>query len=96
MIAGRMRAIFGAGRDRPEPEVPARIREWLRRALKCGEDVRFAVNEIACADPGCVGTETVVLVMAPGEKTRALKVLKPMDQVTELDVRLAVADAGKG
>lgn len=95
MIAERMRALFGAGRTRAEPEVTRRIREWLYRALKCGEEVRFSISEIVCNDPGCVGTETVALVMVPGEKTRALKILKPMDEVTELDVLLAVADADK-
>ncbi|MNL83509.1 hypothetical protein D3C87_2111750 [compost metagenome] len=43
----------------------------------------IAVNEILCADPACPGSETVILVMKPGEKTRAYKLPMPMDEVTQ-------------
>jgi hypothetical protein len=46
----------------------------------------FAVNEIACTDPACPGVETVILIMRAGQKTRACKIQKPLDQVTEQDV----------
>ena len=57
--------------------------------LEAPPDTPFAVNEIACTDPGCPGIETVILVMEPGRKTRAHKVAKPLDAVTEQDVRAA-------
>ena len=49
------------------------------------------MNEIVCADPACPGTETVILVMAPGRPARAVKVAKPMAAVTEADVASALA-----
>ena len=80
----------GRGNGRPDPEAVTRIRDWARAALDLSPDTAFAVNEIACNDPACPGIETVVLVMEPGRKTRALKVMKPLDEVTEQDIRDAL------
>lgn len=82
-----------------------RIRTWI--ADVWAEDVRaedarggdaetrFSINEIICRDPSCPGTETVILVMAPGAKTRAIKIAAAMADVTEQGVRDAVAEAIK-
>lgn len=89
-------ALFGAflrgafGLPKPDREAIERVKGWGRAALGATEDTSFAVNEIACADPGCPGIETVILVMELGAKTRACKVAKPLDQVTEEDVREAL------
>lgn len=89
-------ALFGAflrgafGLPKPDREAIERVKEWARVALGAAEDTSFAANEIACADPGCPGIETVILVMEPGKKTRACKVAKPLDEVTEADVREAL------
>nr|WP_246205672.1 hypothetical protein [Microvirga arsenatis] len=61
-----------------------------RAALRTSSDTAFAVNEIACNDPGCPGIETVILVMEPGRKTRALKIAKPLDEVAEQDILAAL------
>ncbi|HMO29001.1 hypothetical protein [Enterovirga sp.] len=52
------------------------------------------MSEIVCLDPACPGTETVMLVMAPGLKTRAAKLAKAAAEVTEPEVRAALAEAG--
>jgi len=70
-----------------------RIRAWAAAACGGDPETRFSVNEIICRDPSCPGTETVILVMAPGVKTRALKIARPMAEVTEQDVLQAVADS---
>jgi hypothetical protein len=67
------------------------VKAWIRAALGASADTAFAVNEIACTDPACPGIETVILVMEPGRKTRALKVARALDAVTEGDVRAAVS-----
>src|SRR4051812_15530528 len=51
----------------------------------------LAVNEIACLDTACPGVEAVILVMEPGQKTRAYKIAKALDGVTEQDIRDALA-----
>jgi hypothetical protein len=89
-------ARFGAflrnafGGSRTDPEAVARIKGWVHGVLKAGSGTALAVNEIACTDPFCPGVETVVLIMEPGRKTRACKVQKPVDAVTEQDIREAL------
>jgi hypothetical protein len=90
-------ARFGAflrdalgGRPRTDPVAVQRVKAWARAALGAADDTAFTVNEIACTDPGCPGTETVILVMEPGRRTRACKVQKALDDVTEQDIRQAL------
>ncbi len=86
-------ALFGAllrgtfGLPKPDRETIERVKELTRSALRASPETALAVNEIACNDPGCPGLETVILVMEPGQKTRALKVQKTLDEITEQDIR---------
>lgn len=59
------------------------LAEMVRRALDLEEEATVSISEISCGDPACGGAETVVLVMRPGHRTQAAKVLMPMAQVTE-------------
>jgi hypothetical protein len=79
------------GRRRPEREAIARVKAWAVAILGGSAETTVAVNEIVCLDPGCPGTETVILIMHPGGRTRAAKVGKPLDEVTEDDVAEALA-----
>jgi hypothetical protein len=67
------------------------IRGWVRKALSLPDETAIAVNEIVCTDPSCPGTETVMLIMAPGQKTRAAKVDRELVDVTEADVQTSLA-----
>ena len=90
-------ALFGAfmrgtfGLPKPDRQAVDRVKEIARAALQASQDTAFAVNEIACNDPGCPGIETVILVMEPGQKTRALKIPKVLDEVMEQDILKALA-----
>jgi pantothenate kinase type III len=59
-----------------------RLKVQVRELLDLPETAAIAVNEILCADPACPGNETVILVMKPGEKTRAYKLQMAMAKVT--------------
>jgi len=72
---------------KPEAEAVARVKAWALAVLAPSAGTALAVNEIACLDPACPGLETVILVMEPGRKTRAYKVAKALDMVTEQDIR---------
>lgn len=76
--------LFGkSGADRAKASDEAsRIKADVRAVLGLPEAAAIAVNEILCADPACPGNETVILVMNPGEKTRAFKVQMDMAEVT--------------
>ncbi|PTM40775.1 hypothetical protein [Bosea sp. 124] len=76
--------LFGkGGPDKAQvSEQTGRIKGLMREALGLSDAVAIAVNEILCADPACPGTETVILMMKPGEKTRAFKLQMAMAEVT--------------
>jgi hypothetical protein len=68
----------------------ARVKAHAFEALGRNPDIGISVSEIICNDPGCPGTETIILVMAPGRKTAACKAQKPVADVTDDDVREAL------
>jgi hypothetical protein len=86
-----LRSAFGG--SKPEAEALRRVKAWAVATLGASPDTAFAVNEIACTDPSCPGIETVILVMEPGRKTQAVKIGKPIEEVTEDDIRAAAARA---
>lgn len=73
------------GKDKREAagaDAAAQVKRQVRELLGLPENAVIAVNEILCADPACPGTETVILVMKPGEKTRAFKVQMGLAELT--------------
>ena len=88
-FTGFLKRTLGGG-IRVDAEAVRRVKAWTAAALQAGPDTALAVNEIACTDPACPGIETVILVMEPGVKTRAYKVQKSLDAVTEPDIRQAL------
>jgi hypothetical protein len=74
------------GKDKREvagADASAQVKRQVRELLDLPENAVIAVNEILCADPACPGTETVILVMTPGEKTRAFKVQMGLAELTQ-------------
>ena len=89
--------LFGGGEARGRGEAKAaaeRLKRQVRDRLALPETAAVAVNEIICADPACPGSETVILVMNPGEKTRAYKMQSALAELTPeaLALVLSVAD----
>ena len=74
----------------------ARVKDDLIAALGLGASDSLAVNEIACADPGCPDTETIVLVMRAGEATRALRIRRPLDAVGAQEIAVLAEDDRAG
>lgn len=85
LFSAFLRGSFGL--PKPDKQAIDRVKDLARKALPVSPETAFAVNEIACTDPGCPGLETVILVMEPGRKTRALKIAKALNEVTEEDIR---------
>jgi hypothetical protein len=86
-----LRALLGLKATRTDKAAIERVKAWAKALLSADPATTIVVNEIACNDPGCLGVETVILVMEPGRKTRAAKIQKAIDDVTEGDVRDALA-----
>jgi hypothetical protein len=82
----------GKGTDMVKPDAAtlARLKDKVRLILGLSEDVAISINEIICADPACPGMETVILIMAPGQKTIAAKVQASVDQVSDAALTEAV------
>jgi hypothetical protein len=86
--------LFGksaAGKAR-DADAAARIKADVRDLLGLPDAAAIAVNEILCADPACPGTETVILLMNPGRKTKAYKAQSPMADLTREALAAVLAD----
>lgn len=90
-----LRGLFAkrAGLPDKDREATDRVRTHAAGML-ADSGAEITVSEIICLDPSCPGTETVMLIMSAGAKTRAAKVTKAATDVTEEDVRAALREAG--
>jgi hypothetical protein len=87
VVFGLFRKPSQADRDRA-----AAIKQMTREILGLDEETAISVSEIQCGDTACPGTETVILVMQPGVKTKAYKVLAPLLGVERAAVEQALAE----
>ncbi|WP_371345797.1 hypothetical protein [Ancylobacter sp. IITR112] len=72
------------------PDAARNLAARARQLLGVGEETTISISEIACGDPACGGAETVVLVMRPGRRTEAAKLMKPLATVTESELAEAL------
>lgn len=70
----------------------ANVKDWLREALGLDENTTVMVSELQCMEEGCPPIETVIAVMETASDKRMFKIHKPIDDVTELDVAMALRD----
>jgi hypothetical protein len=59
--------------------------------INADDDTVVSISERDCGDPGCGGARTFVLVMHPRRPTEAVKIDKPLEQVTQSDLTDALA-----
>jgi hypothetical protein len=67
------------------------LKVQVRTLINADDDTVVSVSERDCGDPGCGGTRTIVLMMHPGRATEAVKIDKPLEQVTQSDLADALA-----
>ena len=82
-------AIFDGFFSKKQPRddaALAQLRDWVRTALGNPAGMELTISEIECPDPACPGLETFILVMREGEATQAIKIRKPIIEITENDV----------
>jgi hypothetical protein len=77
------------GVARRDPGDAARVRALARNVID-DDDVRILVTELACTEPGCPPTETVIALMQPGTPIQ-VKIHKPLCTVTKDDVIRALS-----
>lgn len=85
--------MFGLFRkpSQAERDKAAAIKQHVRAVFGLSEETTVSVSEIQCGDASCPGTETVILIMQPGVKTKAYKVLAPLLDVDVAAVERALA-----
>lgn len=78
---------FGARRSTPATST---VKTWVRHHLGPNDDATVMVAELACREPGCPPTETVISILEPGA-TRSVHFHKPINEITEPDIAAAFA-----
>ncbi|HSI42487.1 MAG TPA: hypothetical protein VLA00_18225 [Xanthobacteraceae bacterium] len=85
------RLFFKRSGGEAAPDAARELAARARALLGVGPETTVSISEIACGDPACGGAETVVLVMRPGRRTEAAKILKPLASVVDEDLAAALA-----
>jgi len=67
------------------------LKVHARAVINADDDTVVTISERDCGDPGCGGARTIVLVMHPRRPTEAVKINKPLEQVTQSDISDALA-----
>ncbi|SRR5258708_14303271 len=67
------------------------LKVQARTVINADDDTVVSVSERDCGDPGCGSARTIVLVMHPERPTEAVKIDKPLEQVTQSDLSDALA-----
>jgi hypothetical protein len=62
-----------------------------RAILGAHGDPVVSISQHDCGAAGCGGIQTVVLVMRADQPTKAIKINKPVDTVTQADLSAALA-----
>jgi uncharacterized protein YlaN (UPF0358 family) len=66
------------------------LKELARELLGLDDDEVVMVTELQCTEPNCPPIETVIAVLRVGVQ-RQIKIHKPLVEVTEADVKAAIA-----
>jgi len=67
------------------------LKEYARTAINADDETIVTVSERDCGDPVCGGARTIVLIMHPRRPTEAVKIDKPLEQITQTDLSDALA-----
>src|SRR5260221_12549201 len=62
------------------------LKEHARKAINADDETVVSFSERDCGDPGCGGGRTIVLIMHPRRPTEAVKIDKPLEQITQTDL----------
>ena len=66
-----------------------------RAILKADNDTVVSVSEHNCGDPEC-GSQTIILLLRPRQPTEAIKIGKPLEAITWIDLCTALAASDPG
>jgi hypothetical protein len=73
-------------RTKNDPQVIARVKDWVAASFALAEDVTVMVTELRCTEEACPPIETVIAILDKPGSPRQYKVYKPMAEVTAADI----------
>lgn len=73
-------------RTKNDPQIIARVKDWVTASFALAEDVTVMVTELRCAEAGCPPLETVIAILDTPGQPRQYKVYKPLAEVTAADI----------
>jgi hypothetical protein len=79
----------GIGRDQINDAALAVV-QLVRDILNVDADTVVSIARHHCGNPSCRDAETTVLLMRPKSPTRSIRIAKPLEAITEPDVRVAL------
>jgi hypothetical protein len=74
-----------------QSNVALELKAHARAVLNADDDTVVSVSERDCRELGCGGAETIVLVLHPRRPTKAVKIDKPLEQISLWDLSDALA-----
>ena len=66
------------------------LKEHARTIINVDDETLVTISEHDCSDAGCGGARTIVLIMHPRRPTEAVKIDKPLEQITQTDLSEAL------
>ena len=73
-------------KKRPKPEAVGRIKDLIKQKLGLPETTILSVAELACHEPGCPPTETIITAHAEDNSRRDWRINKPISEISEKDI----------
>ena len=77
--------LFKTPTPTADPEQIKRLKAWVHEAFEISADVPVSISQLACHEPDCPPTETVIAVMT--HPPQQYKLHRPVSEITQSDIQ---------
>ena len=84
-------AFFARKTSNRQTSAALELKEHARTVINADDETVVSISERDCGDPGCGGVRTIVLILHPRRPAEAVKIDKPLEQITQSDLTDALA-----
>ena len=88
---GMAAAFFARKTSNRQTSAALELKEHARTVINADDETVVSISERDCGDPGCGGVRTIVLILHPRRPAEAVKIDKPLEQITQTDLFDALA-----
>ena len=75
-------------KKRPNSETVGRIKNLIKQKLGLPETTIVSVVELACHEPGCPPTETIITAHAEDSSRQNWRINKPISEISDDDISI--------